>query len=383
MAMLLLLAAASLQPAMPNDYRREDNWLCRPDRQDACTGDIDKTVVTVDGKARREKPVPPPAPKADCFYVYPTVSLDPTPNSDMFAGAEESGMAAAQLAEFRNACRLFAPLYRQVTLSALHAMMRQQPDGADHELPYADVRAAWRDYLAHDNRGRPFVLVGHSQGSALLKRLLAEEIDGKPVQRRLLSAILPGTAVLVPKGRDMGGDLKAVPLCRSDSQTGCVVTWASYRDTAVLPSNALFGKSAVPGLEAGCTNPAKPGGGAASLDSVLGYPWWRGGVAQFQPPAAGWSAKGVPVPTRFVRMPGLLSAECVRRGGFSYLSVHVNAGTARDMIDAVAGTTAIGDIAYPDWGFHVVDMAIVEGDLVRLVRRQSVAWYRFGQVRKK
>ena len=106
--------------------------------------------------------------------------------------------------EFRNACRLFAPLYRQVTLSALHAAMRRQPDGADRELPYADVRAAWRDYLAHDNHGRPFVLIGHSQGSALLKRLLAEEIDGKPVQRRLLSAILPGTAVLVPKGKECG-----------------------------------------------------------------------------------------------------------------------------------------------------------------------------------
>lgn len=381
--MLLLLAAAALQPALPNDYRRGESWLCRPDRQDACAGDIDKTIVTVGGKASREKPVRAPAPKVDCFYIYPTVSLDPTPNSDMVAGAEERGMAAAQFAEFRNACRPFAPIYRQVTLNALHAAMRGQPDGADRELPYADVRAAWRDYLAHDNHGRPFVLIGHSQGSALLKRLLAEEIDGKPVQRRLLSAILPGTAVLVPKGKELGGDLKAVPLCRSDRQTGCVVTWASYRDTAKPPANALFGRSATPGLEAGCTNPAKLGGGAAPLDPVLGFPWWRGGVAQFQPPAAGWSAKGVPVRTRFVRMPGLLSAGCVRRGGFSYLSVHVNAGAARDMIDAVVGTAAIGDIAYPDWGFHVMDMAIVEGDLVRLVRRESAAWYRSDRAGKK
>ncbi len=374
--MLLALAAAALQPALPNDYRRGENWLCRPDRQDACAGDIDKTIVTLDGRAQRAKPVRTPAQQADCFYVYPTVSLDPTPNSDMVAGAEERGMAAAQFAEFRNACRPFAPLYRQVTLSALHAMMRHQPDGADRELPYADVRAAWRDYLAHDNRGRPFILIGHRQGSALLKRLLAEEIDGKPVQPRLLSAILPGTAVQVPKGKDVGGDLKTVSLCRSDRQTGCVMTWASYRDTAAPPANALFGKSASPGLEAGCTNPAKLGGGSAPLDAVLGFPWWRGGVAQFQPPAAGWSAKGVPVRTRFVRLPRLLSGECVSRGGFSYLSVHVNAGAARDLADAVVGTSAIGDHDYPDWGFHVVDMAIVEGDLVRLVRRQSGTWYR-------
>ena len=190
--------------------------------------------------------------------------------------------------------------------------------------------------------------------------------------------------MLVPKGKDLGGDLKAVPLCRSDRQTGCVVTWASYRDTArATRERPVREDRPTPGLEAGCTNPAKLGGGAAPLDPVLGFPWWRGGVAQFQPPAAGWSAKGVPVRTRFVRMPGLLSAECVRRGGFSYLSVHVNAGAARDMIDAVVGTAAIGDIAYPDWGFHVVDMAIVEGDLVRLVRRESAAWYRSDRARKK
>ncbi|PTS81589.1 DUF3089 domain-containing protein, partial [Sphingomonas sp. HMWF008] len=213
MALSLLLAAAPVQSA----YDDPANWLCRPGRIDACSGDIAATIVTPAGKQTREPPAPRTTPKADCFYVYPTTSMDPAPLSDLVAGDGETGMAASQAAPFRSVCRVFAPLYRQVTLPALRAAMRSgtRLSAADFETPYADVRAAFRAYLARDNRGRPFALIGHSQGSALLKRLVMEEIDGKPLQRRMLSAILPGTAVLVPRGRAVGGDLKAVPLCRA------------------------------------------------------------------------------------------------------------------------------------------------------------------------
>ena len=374
MSLLLLLAATAAQPALPNDYALAKNWLCRPGRNDACAADLATTVVAADGSTHPETPTPATTPEADCFYVYPTVSLEPTPNSDMTAGPEERGMATAQAAPFRQACRVYAPLYRQVTLAALHAIMRGQPDPSDHDLAYDDVRAAWREYLAHDNHGRPFVLIGHSQGSMMLKRLIAEEIDGKPVEKRMLSAILPGTTVEVPRGKDVGGDFKATPLCRADGQTGCVMTWASYRDTPGPPAHALFGTSASPDLEDGCTNPAALSGGSAPLDAILGFPWWRGGVAQYRQPSS-WSAMGVPIRTRFVKMPGLLSGECETRGGISYLAVHVTPGAAKDLADAVVGTDTVGDVAYPEWGFHVIDMAIVEGDLVRRVRSQSIAWH--------
>jgi hypothetical protein len=369
----LLLAGATV--VVPNDYHQPANWLCRPGGADACSAEMPVTTVTAKGKVIAGKLPPKARPAADCFYVYPTASLDPTPNSDMVPGPEERGMAASQLAAFGGVCRLFAPMYRQVTLTALRTMMAGKPGGEDRELPYADVLAAWRDYLARDNKGRPFVLIGHSQGSMLLKRLVAEEIDGKPVQAQMLSAILPGTSVAVAEGKDVGGDLKTVPLCRAASQTGCVITWASYRDTAPPPANALFGKAAG-GMVAGCTNPAAPGGGAAPLDAILGFPWWRGGVAQYQRPKSDWSAGGKPLATDFVRMPGLLSGECRRAGGVSYLSVHVQPGAATVLAEAVAGTATVGDTAYPDWGWHVVDMAIVQGDLVRLVRSQTQAWMR-------
>lgn len=371
---LLLAATAPAQPA----YDNPANWLCRPGRVDACSGDSAATIVTPDGRQLREPRARRAMPKADCFYVYPTTSMDPAPLSDLIAGDGETGMAASQAAPFRSVCRVFAPLYRQVTLPALRATMRtgKRLSAADFETPYADVRAAFRAYLARDNRGRPFALIGHSQGSALLKRLVADEIDGKPIQRQMLSAILPGTAVLVPRGRTVGGDFKAVPLCRAATETGCVVTWASYRDTNPPPANALFGRapSAATDVVAGCTNPARLAGGSAPLDPLLGFPWWQGGVAQFKQPAI-WTARGNPVGARFVRMPGLLSGECAERGGFNYLAVKVTPGAATDLIAATVGPETVGDTAYPDWGFHVIDVAIVERDLIRLVATQSAAWH--------
>ena len=318
------------------------------------------------------------APAADCFYVYPTASLDATPNSDMIAGVEERGQATSQFAAFRSVCRTFAPIYRQVTLTALRAGMAAKPPvlapGGDWELAYADVRTAWRDYLARDNNGRPFMLIGHSQGSMLLKRLVAEEIDGKPVQKQMLSAILPGTAVLVPKGKDVGGDFKALPLCRSASQVGCIVTWSSYRDHPSPPANALFGRSAGPAMVAGCTNPARLAGGSALLDAIMGFPWWIAGVVQYRVPASGWSVAGKPVPTRFARIPGLLSAECVSGATISYLAVHVNEGAAGGLAVAATSSETVGDSAYPEWGWHVMDITVVQGDLIRLLGDQTRAW---------
>ncbi|WP_242138947.1 DUF3089 domain-containing protein [Sphingomonas sp. TREG-RG-20F-R18-01] len=370
MALATLLSGSTVVPAV--DYAQAGNWLCRPGRKDVCAA-LALTVVDSRNASRVERG-PNRGPDAvDCFYVYPTVSLDLGGNSDLMPDRTERDMTEAQFAPFRSVCRTFAPLYRQVTLTALRKGLGGGEIPGDFNLAYADVRAAWQRYLAHDNHGRPFVLIGHSQGSSLLKRLVTEEIDGKPVQRQLLSAILPGTAVLVPPGRDVGGDFRTIPLCRRDAQIGCVMSWASYRDTVPPPSNAVFGVSRRPGLVAGCTNPARLDGGEAPLDARLGAPWWRGGVAQYQRPATGWSVAGKPIVTRYVAVPGMLSGHCVTSAVASYLAVRV-ARTA--LSETVAGTATIGDAAYPDWGFHVVDVAIVQGDLLHRVADQYGAYRR-------
>ena len=113
-------------------------------------------------------------------YVYPTVSRDSGMNSDLKPGGEGEEKAAivGQFARFAGSCRIFAPVYRQMTLGAVAASAA----GADVTKPailaYSDVRSAWKEYLAKHNKGRPYVLLGHSQGSLMLQQLLAHEIEG-------------------------------------------------------------------------------------------------------------------------------------------------------------------------------------------------------------
>src|SRR5262245_23457343 len=171
-----------------NDYSAEQSWLCRPGRQDACAIDLTTTVVKANGEMSREPWQANPRAPIDCFYVYPTISTDAADNSDMTADPAERNVIRAQFARFGSRCRLFAPLYRQITLVGLRKVMAA-PDGLaglGRGMAYDDVLDAWRYYLEHDNGRRGFVLIGHSQGAFILTELIKNEIDGKPIQSRMV-----------------------------------------------------------------------------------------------------------------------------------------------------------------------------------------------------
>src|SRR4051812_47135747 len=152
-----------------------------------------------------EKPPLAQRPKIDCFYVYPTVSQQPAANSDRSIEAQQTAIAEYQAARFSRHCRVYAPMYRQRTLTAINGTAQQQSDAL--KLAYTDIAAAWRDYRDHYNHGRGFVLIGHSQGTTMLRQLIRTEVDPRPkLRRRLVSAILPGGNVTVRKGASAGGD---------------------------------------------------------------------------------------------------------------------------------------------------------------------------------
>ena len=370
MAMPVYARTAPVAAPKP-DYADKATWLCLPGRADACSADQSATIVAANGSQTVEAFKPAADPKFDCFYVYPTVSLDPTPNSDMNAGLEERTVATFQAARFAKYCRVFAPLYRQVTITALQALLAGKAVNADRALAYADVKAAWAQYLARDNKGRGVVLIGHSQGSFVLKQLIAEEIDGKPAQKLLVSAMLIGANVGVPSGKDVGGDFKAVPLCRAAGQSGCVVSYVTFRETAPPPANSRFGVVPKAGWQAACTNPAALGGGKAVTDNYL--PSKSGfGAAPMGP----WTSDGAPVTTPFVKVPGLLSASCKQDGKFSYLALAVNADPADPRTDTITGDVVVFGKVLPDWGLHLIDMPVAMGDLVELANTQAMAWQR-------
>lgn len=354
------------------DYSNQANWLCLPGRDDACGKPLPTTALNANGYGSVGEVTPAKDPPADCFYVYPTVSRDASDNSDLVAGPEEQAVAMVQFARFASVCRPFAPIHRQATLAAL---LRQAAGGGARtmetlNLAYEDVLAAWRHYLQHDNQGRPFVLIGHSQGTVHLMRLLAEEIEGRAAAERMLSAMLIGFNVEVPQGKLVGGTFQTTPLCTRIGETGCVVTYVSFRATNPPPTSARFGRTLRPGMTVACTNPASLArGGTAPLDS-----YWHAGppVTTSAQPIA-WSTSGSP-PTPFLRSDGLASAACVNNDGSGYLSVLVNADPADARTDRIPGDVVLGDAVAPGWGLHLADMNLAQGDLIALVEAQARAY---------
>src|ERR1700742_811497 len=153
LALLVAISAAfdgtpsiAAAPA-PNDYTNPVNWLCRPGRADPCAADQTATVVNADGRETIERFAADPNAPIDCFYVYPTASLDRTPNSDMIPDADEKRVTSEQVGRLESKCRVYVPMYRQVTVMALEASNAGKPmPGASRELAYGDVRDAWKEY---------------------------------------------------------------------------------------------------------------------------------------------------------------------------------------------------------------------------------------------
>ncbi|GFE81419.1 lysophospholipase [Steroidobacter agaridevorans] len=365
-------APESAPPPAANDYSKAETWLCRPGRQDACAVDLTTTVIAADGKLTKEAFKANANAPIDCFYVYPTVSNDPTPNSDMNAGPEETNVVRAQFARFGSQCKLYAPLYRQITLKALRAAMASGGGfPADRKLGYNDVLDAWNYYLQNDNKGRGVVLIGHSQGSGMLTQLIKNEIDGKPVQSKVLSALLLGTNIAVPKDKDVGGSFQSMPLCRSASQLGCVISYVTFRSDAPPPANSRFGRVPTEGMQAACVNPAALKGGKAEMHAYLSSGF--NGVSTESAQPKPWVA-GAKIETPFVSVPGLLTGECVSNDTGSYLAITTNGNPADPRTDEIPGDVVAGGNVMKDWGLHLIDAHVAMGNLVDVVEQQSKAY---------
>jgi Protein of unknown function (DUF3089) len=367
-------APEATAPPAKNDYSRGENWLCRPGRQDACAVDLSTTIVGANGKLKSESWAANSKAAIDCFYVYPTVSAEPSGNSDMTQTAAEKGVVEAQFARFASQCQVYAPMYRQITLTALRSMLAGTPIAFDRALAYNDVLDAWNYYLEHDNKGRGVVLIGHSQGSGVLTELIRKEIDGKPVQSRIVSALLLGTSLPVPKGKDVGGAFQHMPLCHTATQTGCVITYASFRANVPPPPTSRFGKVTGENLVSGCTNPAALGGGSGELHSYLGA---KGGriVAGVEAEPGPWVKPPQPISTPFVSVPGMLTAECVSNEKGSYLAVTVHGDPAGPRASDIVGDVVVNGAVQADWGLHLIDVHLAMGNLIDIVRQQSKAYH--------
>jgi Protein of unknown function (DUF3089) len=343
-------------------------WLCKPGiANNPCEGNLDATRFDSAGKAGYEKASPAADPPIDCFFVYPTVSRQKTVNADLTIDEEERGVAIAEASRFSQVCRVYAPMYPQITLAGIATPSKITYGSAI--TAYSSIYSSFRNYLANYNQGRGVVFIGHSQGAMMLTALIKNEVDPKPAIRRLLvSALLMGGNVTVPVGKTVGGDFANVPACASSTQTGCVVAYSSFDKTP--PADAVFGRiataispfggTATGQLEILCVNPAAPAGGTANLQPY--FP--TAGLALF----LGKAAPNFDASTPWVTFPDQYAAHCVNSGGASWLQIDRIRSASDDLRPVVPA-------AAPTWGLHTVDVNIALGNLVELIRSESGAFH--------
>ncbi len=208
-------------PPPAPDYAKPNAWALLPQRDSAGRG------------------------PADVFFVHPTIYDGGRDwNAPFDQPKAERDLARVMLpnyaAPFARVGRIFAPHYRQ---ASLYTFLTLRDDARDaRRFAYDDVRDAFRHYLAHDNGGRPIVLVGVEQGGILADRLLTEEIVPDPALRnRLVGVYLIETVVPA----DEFGSSAVVPACARRDEAGCVVAWASLLDGDFQQAQELTNRSLV------------------------------------------------------------------------------------------------------------------------------------------
>jgi hypothetical protein len=357
---------------------------------------LDATSITPDGSPHQESYQVGSSEPVDCFYVYPTVDILPNPllqvgNLPPTVNDQDFTAALLQLGRFANVCRLFVPEYRQASIvQGVGGLLIP----ADLGLGRMDVEQAFLDFWNTDNidpathQHRPFIVLGHSQGSWAASWLIAKDVETDPTMRaHLVSAILPGGDVQAPDGAPAGGGddpdstFQYLGACARTSPaspmpTGCVVAYSSYDLPAGTHPDpgANPGRSRAAGHHVLCTNPAALLAGTTpdtqlNLDAYLptqqlldGNPLLPNG--QLSLLLIGWNFRDDP--SGFTRYSAQLQGQCESVDDSSGNASWLQVTGQTDLFPAPGSSSGLG--------LHVVDFNVALGDLVALAAAQSNAW---------
>jgi hypothetical protein len=357
-------------------------WVCRPGQSvNPCAANLAASAVTPSGTVQQASwPRSAMASKFACFYVHGSDGLTGLGNTSLTVTKVDISVAVEQAAPFSQVCQVWAPAYRSATLPAVEAGLAG--DGAllrsTAAVAYDSVLPAWQSFLAH-TAGEPIILIGDSQGSAVLIHLIAAQLDYQPsVLRRLLLAILVGGNLQVPAGKTAGGAFTKVPLCTASTEAGCAIAFSAYPSQP--PPYSMFGRpgqgvsllsgqTAKAGQQVACVNPAALNGGSGDLD-----PYLLTATQTAQIP--GYARLTEPVATPWVTYPRLYSANCEQGGGATWLQVTSLAGTSHTR--PVVNDNHLGGLAGADtgpaWGYHGYEYALTLGNMLDDVALDEVAW---------
>ncbi len=166
--------------------------------------------------------------QADVFYLYPTAwikcntsepDICEINNASMLEGSEIT--LKSQAFAFESSCNIFAPFYRQASIECFLESTDKIRD-VFLRAPLPDATGAFEYYTKHLNNGRPFILAGHSQGSALLLSILARYMkEHAEVYERMIAAYIIGCPVTKP----FLSKFSHLKIAESSEDTGVIISY--------------------------------------------------------------------------------------------------------------------------------------------------------------
>ncbi len=211
--------AFKAQPGVdPKVYADKAMWIARPDIPG------NPALWTPAGFAPEAKP------KAAVFFIHPTSYIGRDHWNAALNDTETNARAAiflrGQASAFNAAGDIWSPRYRQATFGAFLTSVADANRALD--LAYGDVAAAFAAFVEQVDPKRPIILAGHSQGALHLTRLLREQVEGKPIARRIVAAYVVGWPV--SKSTDLTA--LGMPECTRADQARCLLSWESFAEPA-------------------------------------------------------------------------------------------------------------------------------------------------------
>jgi hypothetical protein len=211
---------------VPLDYSSLDLWAAHPNKTDEADRTPEGDTLANEGLL------------ADVFFIHPTTYTGDRKGQDKWNGPiddpelnkkTDEGTIRFQASAFNHAGRIFAPRYRQAHLNIYFCKDKVSAKKA-LDFAYADVRNAFEYYMTHYNHGQPVIIAGHSQGTNHAELLLQEYFDGKPLKNKLVAAYLVGMPVKSTRFYEV------LP-CRQPDDTGCFVSWRTFKAGYTLPAD--------------------------------------------------------------------------------------------------------------------------------------------------
>lgn len=186
---------------------------------------------------------------ADTFFILPTVNMKETVpgNEDFTDERSASRFVKTFLMEsgiVDESTDVYAPFYRQATLGCYlgeDGLVTEDINAANEvmeydDTAYSDIRNAWLYYMENDNRGRPVVLFGYSQGAYMVLRLLDEFGSSDELSGVLVAAYVIGA----PVDESFLSEHPSLKTAQEATDTGVIISFNAVDEKAEKPETAEY-----------------------------------------------------------------------------------------------------------------------------------------------